>query len=483
MDNDVLLKQLADSNARLASVLEKMAADENLHTKDPATTNTATTLHGLTGIFNGPGLERDVISAHVRPYGISSLLPVLPSVSVDPRFASITGISGPEGAQPDHACENAPTSYMKSCNLTARFGLKRFDTRTIEFDTTMLKVNRGDFTDLVLRGRLLGLEGFSPRLPISEGDVLNIMTASEMVQTGVQFERALNTDMWQGTVAAGTFPGLDSQIATGQMDADTQTLCPSLDSDVKEFAYSDVCGTTRDIVEYMSAMEFYITSQAEQSGLAPVKHVWAMRPQLFFELSACWPCKYLTNRCSTTNTNNVGAVILNDNTNVNMRDDMRNRKKITVNGTEYDVVLDTGIFEHNNINNGNLAPGQYASSIFFLPLTIQGNFPVLYREHVDYRDSIATANTSLLRGMNTFWTDDGIYAWAYEEEKWCYKLAGKTEQRVVLRTPWLAGKIQHVLYTPLQHLRDADPASPYWRDGGVSARSHTRGYAVWNRGQ
>jgi hypothetical protein len=166
-----------------------------------------------------------------------------------------------------------------------------------------------------------------------------------------------------------------------------------------------------------------------------------------------------------------------------MRDDMRNRKKITVNGTEYDVVLDTGIFEHNNVNNGNLAPGQYASSIFFLPLTIQGNFPVLYREHVDYRDSIATANTSLLRGMNTFWTDDGIYSWAYEEEKWCYKLAGKTEQRVVLRTPWLAGKIQHVLYTPLQHLRDADPSSPYWLNGGVSARTHTRGYAVWNRGQ
>ena len=480
MDNDLITKQLADSNSRLAAVLEKMAGDT--HEKAPATTNTATRLHGIGGVFSGPGLERDVISAHVRPYGISSLLPVLPSVSEDPRFPSITGISAPEGSQPTHACEDAPTSYLKGCNLTARFGLKRFDTRTIEFNKVMLKVNRGDFTDLVLRGRLLGLEGFSPRLPVSEQDVLNIMTASEMVQTGVQFERALNTDMWQGTVAGGTFPGLDVQIATGQVDADTNTLCPSLDSDVKQFAYADVCGTTRDIVEYMSALEFYITSQAEQSGLGPVKWVWAMRPQLFFELSACWPCKYLTNRCLTTN---VGAnvAVINDNTNISMRDDMRNRKKITVNGTEYDVVLDTGIFENNNINNANLAVGQYASNIYFLPLTIQGNFPVLYREHVDYRDSIATANTSLLRGLNQFWTDDGIFSWAYEEDKWCYKLAGKTEQRVILRTPWLAGRIDNVRYSPMQHLREADPTSPYWRDGGVSLRSQYRGYAVWNSGR
>ena len=103
--NDDLLKQLADSQGRLAAVLERMAEKEGgAHEKAPATTDTSTRLHGLTGIFSGPGLERDVISAHVRPYGISSILPVFPSVSEDPRFPSITGISGPEGAQPDHAC-------------------------------------------------------------------------------------------------------------------------------------------------------------------------------------------------------------------------------------------------------------------------------------------------------------------------------------------------------------------------------------------
>lgn len=476
MPENAYLKSLAENMTRQTALLEKMIGGD-LKTKAPATTNTAQLLHGNVGLFQGPGLERDVLTAHVRPYGIANALPILPSTSEDPRFASITGISAPIGSQPAHACEDAPTSYMKSCNLRAQFGLKRFDTETIEFDKVMLKVNRGDFTDLYLRGRLLGMDNIGPAGLPSEQDVLNIVTASEMIKVGAQFERALNIDLWQGTLAGGTFPGLDIQINTGQRDADTNVLCPALDSDVKDFNYNDVCGTTLDIVEYLSALEFYITSLAESNGVLPVKWVWVMRPQLWFELTACWPCKYLTNRCMTAN---VGAnvAVVNDNVNKAMTDDMRNRKVLTVNGTEYEVITDTGIFEATAATTANLNPGQFASSIYFVPLTIQGNFPVTYREHVDYRAGFRS-DVPLLRGKEQFWTDDGIYSWAYEEIKWCFKLSAKTEQRVILRAPWLAGKLQNVRYTPLQHLRDADPASSYWLNGGVSLRTSSRGYAVW----
>lgn len=470
---DAILKQLAETNARLISLLEKGYDPAGLHTKTPATSNTATLLHGTTGLFQGPGLERDVISAHMRPQSFADTLPLLPSVSEDPRFPSITGVSAPIGNQPSQACDDAPTSYLKGCNLTARFGLKRFDTNTIEFDKVMLKVNRGDFTDLTLRGRLLGLK-LGPGVP-NEQDVLNIVTASEMIQVGVQFERALAVDTWQGTIAAGSFPGLDSQIATGQRDADTATLCPALDSDVKDFAYNDAGGSNLDIVDYLSMLEYYLTNNADGTGVGPAEWTWVMRPQLWHYLTEVWPCKYLTNRCRNDAGTNVA--VINDNVNKQMTDDMRRRKVLSVNGRDYPVVLDTGIFEHNNINNGNLLPGQYASSIYFVPLTITGGFPVTYREYVDYR--AGNRDVSLLRGKNNFWTDDGIYSWAYEEIKWCYKLAAKTEQRIILRTPWLAGRLDHVRYSPLQHLRDDDPTSPYWLDGGVSLRTHTSGYAVW----
>jgi hypothetical protein len=148
---------------------------------------------------------------------------------------------------------------------------------------------------------------------------------------------------------------------------------------------------------------------------------------------------------------------------------MRNGMYLDVNGRRYRVVTDTGIFEQNNANTAGVPAGHYRSSIYFVPLTITGGFPVTYREYVDYRQ--AQPDISLLRGLEDFfWTDNGVFSWAVEQIKWCYKLALKTEQRVILRTPQLAGRVDNIQYAPMQHLRDSDPDSPYWFDGGVSVR-------------
>jgi hypothetical protein len=69
--------------------------------------------------------------------------------------------------------------------------------------------------------------------------------------------------------------------------------------------------------------------------------------------------------------------------------------------------------------------------------------------------------------------------WAIENNNFCYKLKVKTEPRIILRTPQLAGRIDAVRYSPLQHVREANPSSPYWVDGGVSLRPDVSGYHVW----
>lgn len=481
-DND-FLKLLAENMATQTQLLQSLASKqagelEDLRFKTPATVHTGIKLHGDGGIFQGPGLERDVITAHVRPYGIASQLPLLPNTSEDPRYASLTGYTDDVGDEVTNACDDAPTGYVKGCNLTARFGMVRRDTNTIEMDKVMLKINRGDFTDLVLRGRVLGLTNLVPS-GMNESQILDVITMSEMVSVGVRTERVLSTQIWQGTVAvANEFPGLDVQIATGQMDADTGALCPALDSDVKDFAYDLICGDGRDIVQYLSQLEWYLNHNAMTMGLEPVQWVIAMRPDLWFELTACWPCAYNTSKCSPSVATN-STVFLDGRDNTRERDAMRNGMYIDINGRRYPVVVDTGIFEHNNINNGNLLAGEYASSIYMIPLTITGGFPVTYREYVDYR--LAQADVSLLRGREDFfWTDNGVWSWAIEQIKWCYKLALKTEQRVILRTPQLAGRIDNVKYSPLQHLRDPNPDSPYWSDGGVSIRGGLGApLAVW----
>lgn len=477
MDKE-FLEALAANQKATADILKELSGKLEKH--DAAgTTQTANQLHGFNGLFSTPGLEREVITAHIRPTGIANALPLVGSVDENPLFPSITGFAASAGAQPANACDTAPKSYMKGCNLTARFGLIRYDTNTIEFDKVMLRTNRGEMTDLMLRGKLLGLTNLEPA-GLSQEMVVNIMTMSEMVTVGVQFERELTRQMWQGSfLIANEFAGLDAQIATGQKDAISGVLCPALDSDVKSYNYQLLSSS---IVTYMSMLEHYLFHNATRMGLAPVQWVIAMRPELWLELTAMWPCAYNTNRCSGGLEGNQSRVFVDGGEMVAERDSMRNGMYIDINGRRYTVVTDDGIFEHTNINNAHLLPGEYASSIYFVPVTITGGMPATYREYLNYNDGIASANVAQLRNLQTFWTDRGIYSWALNQTRWCYDLSAKTEQRIILRTPQLAGRIDAVKYVPLQHLRSPFPDSPYFYDGGVSLRndSGVTPYAVWS---
>jgi hypothetical protein len=441
---------------------------------------TANKLHGLNGLWSNVS-ERDVVSAHIRPTGISNILTAIPNVDEDPRYGVLTGFTAAAGDEPTNACEDAPSGFIKACTLTARFGMLRRDTNEVEIDKVMLRINRGDFTDLRLHGQVLGLTNLPPQ-NIDQSGILNILTKSEMVTASVLAERALNNQIWQGTWGVGTqFPGLDAQIATGQVDADENVACPAVDSDVKDFAYDDVEGGGRSIVEYMAMLEWFLYFNATRMGMLPVQWVWVMRPELWQVLTEVWPCQYNTNRCATAilGVAQNANVTLDGREMIGLRDSMRQSMTLEVNGRTYPVIVDDGIFESNNANNANLAAGEYASTIYFVPLTIAGGLLATWREYLDYRHSFVASNVALLDNRQDFWTDDGIFLWAIENQKYCYKLSLKTEQRVILRTPQLAGKIQNVKYVPLQHLRSSDPDSPYFRDGGVSLRNAGTFSAVW----
>jgi hypothetical protein len=458
-----------DANEIVNGVINSEAED---HEKAAGSVMTAGKLHGSNGLFSTPGMERDILTTLIRPYGIGGTLPLIPSTTEDPRFGSITGVAQYAGAEPTNACDDAPAGYMTGATLTAKFGMVRRDTNVIDIAKTLMKVNRGDMTDLVLRGRMLGETGLAPS-EVSDENVLNILTKSEMLIAGINAERKLSNDMWQGTVAAKTFPGLDVQIATGQKDADSGVAVPALDSDIRDFALDKIGGTGRDIVEFLSSMMWSLEYNASQMGLDPVSHVIVMNAGLWFELTAVWPIAYNTNRGVTLPTGNT--VMLDGRDNVTERDAMRKGMYIDINGKRYPVILDTGIVEKNSTTAG-IAAGSFASSIYILPLTVNGSFPVLYREYLDFRAT--QRESALLRGNEMFWSDAGVYSWVVEQNKWCYKLALRTEQRIVLRTPHLAGKIMNIKYTPMAHLRDVNPGSPYFVAGGVSIRNFTPGQAV-----
>lgn len=467
--------------------LEKSSNTKEMHTKAPAGVNTASLLTQPNGMFAVTGMENEVISLHLSPQGLGAAIPAIAAAVDDPRFGFITGFSDDIGSEAATPCGDAPTGYMKSGTLTARFGRIMRQTNTVEIDK-LLHQKRGVNTDLRLINNVFNGDAGMSMDNMNQSQLVDLVVKSEMVGLGVRMERKLAKMLWSGATTNNNagggykeFPGLDSQIATGQVDAETNVAMASADSDIKNFAYNLVDGTTLDIVEYLSMLEFYLRHKAERTNMLPVTWAIVMRPELWFELSAVWPCRYLTHRCSTDSGSN--PVVINDNVNVQMRDSMRNGNYIDINGRRYPVITDDGIFEHTNANNASVTAGSYASSIYMVPLRVRGSFPVLYWEYIDYR-GVQQQISPLGGGRDKvpFWTDNGKFLWVYRDGGFCFDLQAKVEPRVVLRTPHLAGKIQNVRYTPLQHLASPFPESPYWQNGGTSIRGASTSYAVWNTG-
>lgn len=475
---------------------------KGLVTKTAGTSNSAQLLFGNTGLFAVFGLESDIITAYVRPDGLSSELArrghIFATTIEQPVLGLITGIQDDGAAAVANPCSDAPTGYLKACNLFFQSGRLQFDTATVEFDKIFTQLNSGVNTDLRLRGRLLGVsEADFPR-GLTEDQVVKLVFMSEMVKVGMLMARGTTNQMgltrqnWQGDIANNTagggykeYPGLDSQITTGHKDATTGTACPAVDSDVKNFNYASIYSSNANgvpnITWYLSTLENYLRHNAVRMGLDPVEWVVVMRPEMWDELTQIWPIAYNTNRGAQILGTTAGNVHLTlDATDMTaQRDAMRRQMMLAINGRDYQVVTDDGINEQVNGDNASIPAGSYASSIYMVPMTINGGFPVTYLEYYDYR--VGMQQIQALMGKQTWWTDGGSFSWALDPIiKWCTKMSAKTERRIVLRCPALAGRVDNVLYSPLQHMRESFADSPYLHNGGVSTRATSTLQAVWN---
>lgn len=456
--------------------------------KAPANTVTTNLIHGPGGIFGMAGLDNQVISARVAPKGIAAALPVFPTVNTNPLFPYITGIEEDAGDEPQTECATCLSGEIEGCIETACFGRVCRETKTLAPNEIIERVNSGE-VDLQLVNDILNFseDPFRALPELDRNTLLNIATATAMLVVGVLLQNKLVPMWWQGNPAnnVGTgyaeCPGLGMMIATGHQDAISGALCPALDSDVKEFNYQlinsvDGAGNFR-IVQYLSQLDAYLYHNADRMSLRPVTWAICMRPECWYELCQVWPIAYLTTRGFTLpagNTNFIDSSRVRD-----MMDEMQEGMFLYINGRRHPVITDDGIFEYNSGNDANVPMGSFASDIYMVPLTYLGNRPATFLQHKDYR--MAGPDLRLARLTDDIWTDNGRFMWTTETLKWCYTLSGKVEPRIILKTPQLAGRINHVMYTPLQHLRSFDQDSDYFYKGGVDHRTAQTYYSLWNQ--
>lgn len=457
--------------------------------------------HGQGGLFSQPGQDMRVFGAMLQPLpGLLNELPVLYTDPIDGGFGgylnefftTITGVTAANDAtanQPTTECGPFPAAgLMKVCTLVSPLGRYGGHVDELNLEKVGLLLNPADPTNLQLVNRFS--TGVGPALPGGYGDILTNEFTRRAFTSVHAFQLRMSRLIWSSnpvnTAASNGYKetmGLDLQINSGnKRDAYTSNLCTAMDSQIYNNDYALITGTT-DIVSRLDSMYFQLNWIARQSGLDPVEWAIVMRPELFDELSKVWPIKYyqeLVASVATTN-QNVARFEFGSETAV-LRDEMRRvgSEFLPIRGRRVRVILDTGITEQNVTTTGRLVAGQYASDIYFVPLTVVGGVPVLYIEPFRMDNPLTEAVVREGRVLNTWTSDGGMFRWYVLQTRNCISWDYVTMFRLVLRTPQLAGRITNVSYQPYTHLNSAYPDSNYFVNGGRTNSPVASYYAQWS---
>jgi hypothetical protein len=268
--------------------------------------------------------------------------------------------------------------------------------------------------------------------------------------------------------------GLQLLVNTGYVDAVTGTACPSIDSYVTDANYSRTDTASSDVVARFTSTFHQLQERARRAGVAPVRWVICMRSNMFYELTAVWPCSYLTFRCMTASTSTPEFIDAQDA--VRFRDEMRAGKYLLIDGERIEVQFDDGIPELDGNNSGGHFPrGCFSSDVYFLPMSIQGGASVLFMEYFQYQNpSITDALGKMVLGVI-----EGPWITWPRQTNMCVQWQSQIRPRLVLRTPWLAARIQHLVYCPVVHDPEPFPTDPYFKNGGLTTRSGPSYHSLW----
>lgn len=467
--------------------------------------------HGPGGLFSVPGQDTRVFSAMMLPTdGVMGIIPSANNEDDAPDgeefggtnvslFTTITGVTG--GAAEDFAnqpvedcADGARTGVMKVCTQISTFGRFRFSPRApiSLFRVGQLRDNADPTYLRLMNQPPMPQNSIVPSMPNDGGfsNSLNSDMARRFFEMRATMLRFFARRVFVGSPANNSgerrdISGLNLQVNTNKVDAITQNACTAMYSTVHDFMLGNVSTSTtaqNNLVRWLDAIMFKLEFVARREGLDPVEFAIVMRPEVFDEIVKVWPVAYYMEALTAINGFTNGRVVLTGVETTNMRDDMRNNYFLPIRGKRYRVVLDTGMSELNVRTQAGLSAGQYASSIFILPITVMGGIRSLYWKFYNHANNAAEA---YVRAFNlnafTFTTDGGLFRWYINFKNGCLDWTIDVSPSLRLRTPQLAARIDRIAYQPTLHLPSEFPDDDYFADGGrTNDPTQYKYYADWS---
>jgi len=300
-----------------------------------------------------------------------------------------------------------------------------------------------------------------------------------LFQLGASMATKFSQRFYTGTPASNTasggtkyYHGLDTLIDTGYRDVITGIACPAADSIVMTYTGGNISNNYGNIVRLISNIWFQQKRLDAATGLNPVRRVIVMSPGLFYDLTEAWPFFYNYNAqrqmaalsSDTFRTTFSGESALRDT--LAMRGDISKATGhyLMIQGEQVEVIIDEAIVETAGLL------GSFTSSIYFVPLTVKGGIPVTYMEYFNYDAETAAAIARFAGDQYTSVSDGGHYLWRKKPPtNGCMQISVQSEERLILRTPHLAARLDNVSYTPVQHERTSFPGGTYYVNGGQTS--------------
>lgn len=474
MDEQQLMQAFAKMMLNAAKEVQK-------HDLPSGYTLSTNWMHGQNGIFGAAGVSQDVFSTRVIPRGIFEVLPAMGARDTHPVVGYLTGFTAGDTDQQDAPCdEPGSAGNIKSCFQGSAFGRLMRETDPIQLDRIGEIVNRGEMTDLrVVNDPILNSSLFTPNgMAPAATRAIRQEVLAKFLALGADLESILCPQLWTGDPTNNSdnggyqeFNGFQNLVTTTHTDVLTGTSCPSLASDVKDANYLSVSDNAAAIFHYLTTIYRYVKHNAEVMRFMPVQWVWVMPDSLFRELSDYWPCVYSSYRCNATGNdlnNNTDALVMRQ-----MSDAMYNGRYLQIDGVRIPVVVDDCMPVDTNTTNANVPNPCMAADIYLLPMVVRGGQRVTYVEYFDFNGPMGVQE-ALAAGFATdevMVSDGGRFLLTKSRTYVCMQWQALTKLRLRLLTPQLSGRLQNVVWCPLQAFRQPFPNQPYNIDGGNTTGS------------
>lgn len=470
----------SDTVVKMAQAGLLTTAAGNVVTKnDPAsTTPTRNVLQGgvqdgsgnYNGTFSYPGVRPDRFSALPRPPSFLGLASLTRSEYQNERLEILTGQTADGTVNAAGFCANPPSAgNLKTCQQLFTFG--DFYAKT-ELNAAALTGSLRDRAEIP--GRILNARPADfPLLPDIMWNLADTRSPlqGELYRFGNAFQRSTTQVGISGVAGVKNntywgwftqFAGLDSQIKTGYADVVSGVACPAADSWVRTYG-ANVSGNSvngANVVQEVQWMLQTLKTRGMQVGMDGVEYAIVMRPELWDIFIEYYTCGYYIYACAgdTSSPNFRDATAQRT-----LLDEMRRDRYLLIDGDRIQVILDEGI-PRETIGNQ-----FYNSDVYFVPISWNG-MPLLRLEYFAMDNQYINEFFNAFGFQTVTSINNGMFLVGHRNTGLCLEWHFQARMRLILETPFLAGRLDNVQYTTTRGFRDSFPGASNYVNGGQSLR-------------